>query len=129
MSRAAAFDMAFVRLFCEFLFVFKHGLFVVSGGFAFGERDCSRRAGGQAIAESVAIIVAKKFCFSVHHADRAFVASRSARSATVTFFFVDMNDFSFHRLSPFRCFLAVFLDFPHILYYTFLVYCVVYTTK
>ena len=71
--------------------------FIVRRRLPHREGNGARRAGGQAIAEPVAVVVAQKACFTLHHADRALVARTRAGAATVTFFFIYMNDFTNHR--------------------------------
>ena len=78
-------------------FVRLNGSFIVRGGFALHERDRAGGAGGQAVAEAVAVVVAHQFGFAVDHCDGAFVACRRARAAAVAFFFVDVNDFPDHE--------------------------------
>ena len=70
--------------------------FVIGGGFALHKRDCARRAGGQTVAEPVAIIVADQLRFAVYHGDRPFVTGVCASAATVAEFLVDLNDLAYH---------------------------------
>jgi len=69
---------------------------VVLGGLALGEGDGVRRTGRQAVAQSVAVVVAEQLGLAVHHADGPFVAGRGTGAAAVTFFFVYMDNFPFH---------------------------------
>ena len=84
-TTAGATGMVYMRaLLAHFLpFVFENGFFVVSLGFSFRKGYRARGAGGQTIAQTVAIIVAKKLRLSVYYTDRAFVARLGARAATV----------------------------------------------
>ena len=76
-----------------------HGLLVVGGGFAEIKGNGPRRAGGQTVAEAVAVVVAHEAGLAVLHDDGAFVAGRGTETASGAGFFVDMNDSSEHVFS------------------------------
>jgi hypothetical protein len=98
-------------LFAQLAFL--HGAFVVFLRFAFLKADRVRRAGRQAVSETVAIIVAEELGLSVYHADCPFVAGFCAQTAAVTFLFINSNNFSNHV--PFtsfsECVFQVIIDF------------------
>ena len=82
---------------CGFLaLVFLHSLFIISGGFALDERDGTGRADRQAVAEAVAVVVAHKLGLSVHEADGTLMAGSDTGTTAIAFFFVYMNDFTYH---------------------------------
>jgi hypothetical protein len=74
----------------------KHSRFVICRGFAFLEAYCAHGTRGKAIAQAVAVMLARELCFSAHHFYRTLVAGGCASTATVTFFFVYLYYFSFH---------------------------------
>ena len=53
-----------------------------------------------AVAQAVTVVIAKELRLSVNHANRALMASRRTRSASVAFFFIYLNDPSDHKNSP-----------------------------
>ena len=89
-----------------FLFVFQHGLFIVSSGFPLGEGNGAGGAAGQAVAEAVAVVVPHQLCLAIHQPDGSLVAGGDAGPAAVALFFVYVNDFTDHGKSP-PCFDAL----------------------
>lgn len=76
---------------------------IVGRGLAFLERNRARRAGGQTIAQSVAIIFTRESRLPIHHFNRAFMARLRAQAATGTLFFIDFDNFANHTsISPLR---------------------------
>ena len=96
-----------------FLLVFHHGLLVIGRRFALHKGDRARGAGGQAVAQPVAIIIPHQLRLAVHHGDSALVAGFGACPAAVALFPVDLNDSTDH----FDVLLAILLDFTVIFYY------------
>ena len=70
---------------------------IVIGRLALFERDGTRRAGRQAIAQAVTVVIAQKLCLPVDHPNRALVAGCRAGTAAIAFFFLNLDDFSNHR--------------------------------
>ena len=79
-----------------FLFVSQHRRLVVGSGLALHKGDCPGGTGGQAVAQTVAVIVAHELRLAVHHSDGPLVARCGTRAAAVAFIPVDLNDPSFH---------------------------------
>ena len=75
-----------------------HGRLVIRHRFALDKMDGIHRAGGQAVAEPVAVIVAQELGLAVHDADGALVAGRRARAAAVALFFVNVDDLADHNI-------------------------------
>jgi hypothetical protein len=80
---------------------FRYRGFIKSIGFAGLDVNRVLWAMAEAGAESVAQVVRHQACLAVNDLNRAFGAGRYAETASVAFFFIDMNDVSFHALSPF----------------------------
>ena len=79
-----------------FLLVFQHGLLVIGGCLALFKGDGTGGAAGQAVAEAVAVVVAHKLGLSVHEADGTLMAGSDTGTTAIAFFFVYMNDFTYH---------------------------------
>ena len=79
-----------------FLFIFHHGLLVISCRLALYKGNRPRGTGGQTVAQPIAIIIPHQLRLAVHHSDSTFVAGLSASPATVAFFFVNLNDSTDH---------------------------------
>ena len=76
---------------------------IIGGGLPHLKADGTHRAGGEAIAQAVAIVLTQKAGPPVHHADGALMTGGGAETAAVTAFNVDFDDFSLHVLfHPFR---------------------------
>ena len=56
------------------LLIGEHRLLIVSGGFALHEGDRAGGTGGQAVTQTVAVIVAHELRLAVHHSDGPLVA-------------------------------------------------------
>ena len=65
----------------------------------FDEADRAGWTGRQAVAQTIAVIIAQELGLAVYHADRAFVAGLGTETAAVAFLFVDLNNSSFHMVS------------------------------
>ena len=76
--------------------VLLHGGFIVGGGFPLHKGDGPGGTGGQAVAQTVAVIVAHELRLAVYHSDSPLVARCGTRAAAVAFIPVDLNDPSFH---------------------------------
>lgn len=77
--------------------VLLYGFFVIGGGFAFDKGDGIRRAMGQAIAQTVAIIIAHEAGLAVDHGDSPFVTGRGAGAAAIAFFRINLYNFTYHN--------------------------------
>ena len=83
--------------------------FVVGGGFPLLKADGIGGAGGQAITQSVAVILASQLSLAVHHFNGPFMTGRRAGAAAVALLFVDFNDLSQHRMFLRSLFYSSFL--------------------
>ena len=77
-----------------------YGLFTVVSRLAFYYLYSVSRTCRKAVTQSVTVIVAKELRLAVNHANRALMASRRTRSASVAFFFIYLNDPSDHKKIP-----------------------------
>ena len=71
-------------------------LVVIGGRFAFFKRDGIGGAGGQTVAQPIALILPQQNRFAVFYADGAFVAGLGTQTAAVAFFLVNFYDFTDH---------------------------------
>ena len=78
------------------LLIFHDGLLVIGRRLPLYKGDGPRGAGGQAVAQAVAVIVPHQLRLAVHHGDGALVTGGGAGAAAVAFLPVDFNDPSFH---------------------------------
>ena len=78
----------------------EHRRMVVGGSLPLLKGDRTRRTGGQAVPQAVAVVLPQEPCLPVHHADRALVAGVRAQSAAVAFLFVYRDDSAFHCRHP-----------------------------
>ena len=78
-------------------------LLVVRGSFPVDKGNGPRGADGQAVAQPVAVIVAQEFRFTIYHSNGALVAGLCTQAAAVTFFFIDLYNFPYHKISSFNC--------------------------
>jgi len=85
---AAAFFQRF--LVCKYC-----GL-IISGSFTLLEADCVHGAGGQAVTQTVTVILAHKLCLALHNADGTLVAGFGAQATAVAFALVYLNYSSYH---------------------------------
>ena len=79
-----------------FFHIFLHSLFVIGSSFPFHKGNRTGGAGGQAIAQTIAIIVPQEFCLPVYHADSPFMAGFGAGPTSIALFFVYLNNFPNH---------------------------------
>ena len=79
------------------------GFLIISGRFPFLKGDGSGGTGGQTIAQSVAVILAGEFGFSVYHLDGALVAGGGTGTASVALFFIYRDNFANHVLASLLC--------------------------
>jgi hypothetical protein len=98
--RLCARTSACQRFFLLAQLAFLHGGFVIFLCFAFFEADRARRAGRQAVSETVTVIVSEELGFSIYHSNRPFVAGLCAQSTAVARLFVYFDDFPDHILFP-----------------------------
>jgi hypothetical protein len=70
---------------------------VIGSGLSFHEGDGALGAGGEAVAQTIAVVVPQELCLAFYHTDGAFVASLHTDAASVTFMFIDLNDLSNHH--------------------------------
>ena len=80
-----------------------HGCLIVGRSLALDEFDGIFGARRQAIAQSIALVVAQKARLAAHQANRALVACMHAQTAARALLFVNMNHASFHT-TPFVIF-------------------------
>ena len=78
------------------LLVGKHGRLVISRSLPLHKADRPRRAGGQAVAKAVAIVIPHQARLAVHHADGSFMAGFCTKAAAIAFIFIDLNNSSDH---------------------------------
>ena len=99
-ARAAAVNWfgVFQCLFRPLLQVFFHRRLVISGRFPLHKGDRARGTGGQAVAQSVAVIVPHQPGLAVHHGDGPFLTGGRTRAAAVAFFLINMDNFANHIL-------------------------------
>lgn len=96
---------------CTTHFLGNHGCLIVGCSLALDEFDGIFGARGQAIAQTIAIIVAQKARLAAHQANRALVACMHAQAATRALLFINMDHASFHT-TPFVIFCERILA-PH----------------
>src|SRR5699024_6466373 len=77
-----------------------HRFMIICRSFPFFKSYSACRTCRQAIAKTVAIVFTQKLCFSVNHADSAFMTCVCTCSASVALFFIYVNNLSYHRFSP-----------------------------
>ena len=75
------------------------GGFVICRGLARLKGDRARGAGGQTVAQAVAVVLAHEARLAVHHGDGPLVAGAGAGAAAVALFFINANDLAKHGLS------------------------------
>ena len=98
---------------------FPHGLPVVCGRFPLLKGDGSRGAGRQAVAQTVAVVLAHEPGLAVDHVDGALVTGLGAQTAAVAFVLVNVDDLSYHdRHLRFLFHSLLFLDFLARVYYS-----------
>ena len=78
------------------LLIFHDGLLVISRRLPLHKGDGPGGAGGQTVAQAVAVIVPHEPRLTVHHGDGALVTGGGAGAAAVAFILIDFNDPSFH---------------------------------
>ena len=88
------------------LLIFHDGLLVIGRRLPLHKGDGPGWAGGQAVAQAVAVIVPHEPRLAVHHGDGALVTGGGAGAAAVAFILIDFNDPSFHVRSS-CCFSAL----------------------
>ena len=70
--------------------------FIIGRRFSFLKRNRAGRAVRQAVAKTVTEILPYQLCFTIYDIDGSFVTGFCAEPAAITFFFIDMYDFSDH---------------------------------
>ena len=87
-----------LHLFLQLLFllVFLNRRLIVRRGLTLLEADRARRAGRQAVAHAVTVVVSQELRFPIHDADRALMAGTGTDSTAVAFILIDMNKLSYH---------------------------------
>jgi hypothetical protein len=76
-----------------------YSLLVKLGSLALNKAYRVHRTGGQAVAESVAEILAKQLRLAADYADSGFLAGVGAESAAVALFFIYMYYSSYHMVT------------------------------
>ncbi|MPN46083.1 hypothetical protein SDC9_193663 [bioreactor metagenome] len=74
----------------------QNGSFVIRRRLPLDKGNGIGGAGGQAIAQSVAIVVPQKLGLPVYHTDGSFMTGSSARAAAVALILIDLNNRSLH---------------------------------
>ena len=84
-------------LFLHFpLLIFHDGLLVIGRRLPLHKGDGPGGAGGQAVAQTVAVVVPHELRLAVHHGDGALVTGGGAGAAAVALLLIDFNNPSFH---------------------------------
>ena len=89
----------------------QHGGLIIGRRLPLHKADGPRGAGGQAVSQAVAVVVPQQRGLAVHHADGALVAGRGTGAAAVALLLVDLNDPSYHSVSPLMGVQTFFLSF------------------
>ena len=75
-----------------------YGSFATTGrGLPLLKSYSSCRTCRKTVAQTVAVIFTKQFCFTIYNSNCTFVAGAGTEPAAVAFFFIYMNDFSDHE--------------------------------
>ena len=77
--------------------IFLHCLFIIRCRFALHKGNRGSGAGRQAIAQTIAVVIAHQLRLSVYHSDCAFVTSGGTGTAAIAFILINFNDSSFHN--------------------------------
>jgi len=107
LAAGAAAGQGHVRFLHFTLFVFHDGLLVIGRRLPLYKGDGPGGAGGQAVAQTVAVIVPHEPRLAVHHGDGALVTGGGAGAAAVAFFLIDLDDPSNHFDTPLRFLLTL----------------------
>jgi hypothetical protein len=83
-----------------FAFIFLDGGFVEIIGFALFDMNGVLWTVAEAGTQAVTQIVGHEFGFAVDDLNGTFRTGRHAKTASVAFFLIDMNDIPFHACSP-----------------------------
>ena len=83
--------------------VLLHGGFIVGGGFPLHKGDGPGGTGGQAVAQTIAVVIAQQAGLALHHADGALVAGSGADAAAGAFFLIYLDNSTDHRTTSLRC--------------------------
>ena len=81
------------------LLILHDGFFIVGRRFPLHKGDGPGGAGGQAVAQTVAVVVPHEPGLAVHHGDGALVTGIGAGAAAVALIFIDLDDPSFHLIA------------------------------
>ena len=82
--------------------VLLHGGFIVGGGFPLHKGDGPGGTGGQAVAQTIAVVIAQQAGLALHHADGAFVTGGGADAAAGAFFLIYLDNSTDHRTTSLR---------------------------
>ena len=82
--------------------VLLHGGFIVGGGFPLHKGDGPGGTGGQAVAQTIAVVIAQQAGLALHHADGALVAGSGADAAAGAFFLIYLDNSTDHRTTSLR---------------------------
>ena len=80
--------------------MFSNGAFVVGHGLSFLDGDGVGGTGGQAVPETIAVVIAQKNGPAVFHGNGTFVTGADAEAAAGALFPINMDNFSFHAFLP-----------------------------
>ena len=82
--------------------VLLHGGFIVGGGFPLHKGDGPGGTGGQAVAQTIAVVIAQQAGLALHHADGALVTGGGADAAAGAFFLIYLDNSTDHRTTSLR---------------------------
>ena len=71
---------------------------VIGGRFSYLKADRLRGAGGQAVTQTIAVVLTSEPRLTVYHLNSALMTGGGTGSASVTLFFIDMNYFANHKI-------------------------------
>ena len=80
--------------------MFSDGAFIIGHGFSFLYGDGVGGTGGQAVPETIAVVIAQKHGPAVFHGDGTFVTGADAEAAAGALFPINMDNLSFHAFLP-----------------------------
>jgi hypothetical protein len=102
---------------------------IISSSLALHKRNGSGGAGGQTVAQTVAVVIAEQSGFSVYHTDGTFVTGGSTGTASVAQALVNLNNSPYHIVCLLFRFLIVVLDLMSLLSYNKVEKSVVFPTN
>ena len=86
---------------CFFLLCCQNRGFIVGRSLPLFKGNCVHRAGGQAVTQTVAVVLPQELCLAIHNADGTFMAGAGTEAAAVASVFINGNDSSDHGMFSF----------------------------